>query len=129
MASTTNHNRGGRIRITDDSVVTIGTNVEVRAEHVNAVNATRIKESSDETRKGHRRHLKKLMQWWMIEYPDYFEIGTRVLSEEERNDPMKFYHTCDRDIVCMRDYVSTWFWHSWLATRERIMTKCSHTHT
>ena len=98
MASA-NRNRGGRIRVTDDSVVTIGTNVEVRAEHVNAVNATRTEKSSDETRKGHRRRLKKLMQWWMAEYPDYFEIGTRVLSEEERNDPMKFYHTCDRDIV------------------------------
>jgi hypothetical protein len=89
MAST-NRSRGGRIRVTDDSIVTIGTNVEVRAEHVNAVNATRTKESSDETQKGHCCRLKKLMQWWMAEYPDYFEIGTRVLSEEEQNDPMKF---------------------------------------
>jgi hypothetical protein len=27
------------------------------------------------------------------------EVGTRVLSAEEKADPMKFYHTCDRDIV------------------------------
>ena len=38
--------------------------------------------------------------WWMAEqYPEYFEVGTRVLSAEEKADPMKFYHTCDRDIV------------------------------
>jgi hypothetical protein len=43
--------------------------------------------------------MKKLIEWWMIEYPDYFEVGTRVLSAEEKADPMKYYHTCDRDIV------------------------------
>ena len=25
--------------------------------------------------------------------------GTRVLTEEEKADPMKFFHTCDRDII------------------------------
>jgi hypothetical protein len=35
----------------------------------------------------------------MAEYPEYFEASTRVLSVEEKADPMKFYHTCDRDIV------------------------------
>ena len=79
--------------------VTLGADVEVRAEHLSAVNATKTKESSDETRKGHRRRLKKMIGWWMTEYPGYFEVGTRVLSPEERCDPMKFFHTCDRDIV------------------------------
>jgi len=97
--SRSNNRGGGRIRVTDDSAVTIGAEVEVRAEHVAAVNATKTKESSDETRRGHRRRLKKLIQWWMVEYPDYFEVGTRVLSTEEKADPMKFYHTCDRDLV------------------------------
>ena len=35
----------------------------------------------------------------MTEYPDYFEAGTCTLSAEEKADPMKFFHTCDRDIV------------------------------
>ena len=99
MPRTTNRNRGGRIRVTDDSVVTIGTDVAVRAEHVEALNATKAKESADRTRKGHRLRLKKLIEWWMVEYPDYFEVGTRILSQEERLDPTKFYHTCNRDIV------------------------------
>jgi F0F1-type ATP synthase epsilon subunit len=42
---------GGRFRVTDDSVVTIGTDVPVRAEHIDALNATKAKESSDATRK------------------------------------------------------------------------------
>jgi hypothetical protein len=95
----TNSRGGGRIRVTDDTAAPVGAEVQVRAEHVTAVNATKTKESSDETRRGHRRRLKKLMEWWMTEYPDYFEAGTRILSAEEKADPMKFFHTCDRDIV------------------------------
>ncbi len=64
-----------------------------------ALNTTKKKESSDEMRKGHRRCLKKMILWWMREYPEYFEVGICVLSAEEKADPMKFYHTCDRDIV------------------------------
>jgi hypothetical protein len=29
----------------------------------------------------------------------YFEVGTPVLSAKEKADPMKYYHTCDHDIV------------------------------
>jgi hypothetical protein len=98
MPRPNNGGGGGRIRVTDDSAVTLGAEVEVRAEHVSAVNATKTKESFVETRRGHRRRMKKLIEWWMIEYPDYFEVGTRVLSAEEKADSMKYYHTCDRDI-------------------------------
>ncbi len=44
--SRSNNRGGGRICVTDDSAVTIGADVEVRAEHVSAVNATKTKESS-----------------------------------------------------------------------------------
>lgn len=35
----------------------------------------------------------------MMEYPDYFEVDACVLSAEEKADPMKYYHKCDRDLV------------------------------
>ena len=63
-----NRTGGGRIRVTDDTAVVLGADIEVRAEHLSAVNATKTKESLDETRKGHRRHLKKMIEWWMTEY-------------------------------------------------------------
>ena len=94
-----NDRGGGRIRVTDDTAAIIGADVQVRAEHAMALNATKSKESTPATRKGHRRRLKKLIDWWRHEYPDYFEAGTRVLSAEEKADPTKYYHTCDRDIV------------------------------
>ena len=71
-----NRGGGGRFRVTDDTAVTIGADVQVRAEHVMALNTTKKRENSDETRKGHRRRLKKRILWWMAEYPEYFEVGT-----------------------------------------------------
>ena len=62
MPRPNNGGGGGRIRVTDDSAVTLGAEVEVRAEHVSAVNATKTKGSSVETRRGHRHHMKKLIE-------------------------------------------------------------------
>ena len=90
---------GGRIRVTDDSFNTIGANVEVRGEHTSALNATKQKESATKTRNGHRNRLKILIDWWRSEYPDYFEVGTRVVPQEDRHNPMLFYHTCDCDLI------------------------------
>ncbi len=43
-----NRRGGGRFRVTDDTVATIGTDVQVRAEHITtALNATKRNDSSD----------------------------------------------------------------------------------
>ena len=42
------------------------------------MNATKTRESASETRRAHCNRLKKLIDWWMVEFPDYFEVGTRV---------------------------------------------------
>jgi murein L,D-transpeptidase YafK len=74
---------GGRIRVTDDSFTTIGAGVEVRTEHTSAVNATKMRENAVKTRNEHRNRLKKLIAWWRTEYPEYFEVGTKVLSQQD----------------------------------------------
>lgn len=127
-----NRTGGGRIRVTDDTAVVLGADIEVRAEHLSAVNATKTKESSDETRKGHRRRLKKMIEWWMTEYRDYYDVGTRALSPQEMSDPMKFFHTCDRDILydgLRVDMVTAYM----AATKKKMPTglvrRCTHLHT
>jgi hypothetical protein len=52
---------GGKFRVPDDTAVSIGADVQVRAEHVTALNTTKKKESSVEMGKGHRRCLKKMI--------------------------------------------------------------------
>ena len=86
---------GGRIRVTDDSFDTVGANVQVRDEHTSALNATKQQENARKTRNEHQNRLKCLINWWRSDYPDYFEVGTKVLSQEEMNNPMLFFHTCD----------------------------------
>ena len=89
----------GGTRLYGTAVPTIGTDVVVRAEHVNALNETKTKASQTQTRRGHRRCIKKIIEWWMKENPDYFEIGTRVLSQEQKADAMMFHFDfCDRNI-------------------------------
>ena len=95
----TSRRRGGRIRVTDDSAATTGAAIVIRNEHSTAVQNTIREELSDETRKAHRRTLRKMIDWVMQEYPYYFEHGTRLLSEEEYNDPMNFYYKSNRDLV------------------------------
>ncbi|KAL3764962.1 hypothetical protein ACHAW5_006670 [Stephanodiscus triporus] len=53
----------------------------------------------DKTRKEHRRRLRHLYTWWQHKYIDYFENGTRALSDDEMKDPVRFHHTNDRDII------------------------------
>jgi len=89
----------GRFRVTDDTFEQIAPYLEVRTEHISAVNATRTRESQVKTRKGQRCRLNILINWWRTEYPHYYEVGTRLLNEAEKNDSMKFYHNSDRDLV------------------------------
>jgi hypothetical protein len=89
----------GRIRVTDDTFATVGADVEVRNEHTSALNDTKLRENAIKTRHEHRLRLKKLIAWWGTEYKDYFAVGTKVLSQQERDDTMMHYHTCDRDII------------------------------
>ena len=90
---------GPRHYVNDGTALTIGTDVVVRAEHLNALNVTKTKSSQTQTRRGHRRRIKRIIDWWMTEYPDYYEVGTSVLSQEEKADPMRFhFEFCVRDI-------------------------------
>ena len=88
---------GGRLHVTDDSANIVGTGVEVRPKHLRALNVTKTKQNADETRRGHRRRIKRIIKWWMLEYSHYFEVGTRILSLNKKEDPMMFFHTCDRE--------------------------------
>jgi hypothetical protein len=83
----------------DVGMLTVGAEVEVQSEHLRALNVTKTKENVEETQKTHHHCIKNLIKWWMTEYPDYFEVGTHILSAEEKADPMMFYHTCDHNVI------------------------------
>jgi len=46
-----------------------------------------------------RNRIKHIIDFWRDTYPEYFEIGVRALSAEERADPDMFFHRNTEDIV------------------------------
>ena len=58
-----------------------------------------MRENAIKMRNEHCCRLNKIIAWWRMEYPDYFEVGTKVLSQQDRDDAILYYHKCDRDIV------------------------------
>ncbi|KAL7538044.1 hypothetical protein ACHAXR_008244 [Thalassiosira sp. AJA248-18] len=77
----------------------IGASIEINQEHTDDIIDTEQKSMEDKTRREYRNRIARIYKWWLKEYPDYFEEGTRVLSDDEKNDTIKFHHRNDRDII------------------------------
>jgi hypothetical protein len=86
-------------RDTNDVTPIINGGTVIDAEHAEAIQHTQAKDMEDKTRKEHRRRIRHLYTWWQHTYIDYFENGTRALSDDEMKDPVRFHHTNDRDII------------------------------
>jgi hypothetical protein len=96
------HSGGGRIRVdervVDDESPIIGANIAVDQAHVVGIVQIEQASMSDKCKKEYRNRIKHIYRWLMEKYPDYFEVGTRVLTQDERDDPVFFAHTNDRDL-------------------------------
>ena len=94
---------GGRVQVherrVDDATAVIDADIEIAEEHSEEIRQTEAKQMEDRTRKNYRNRIRHIYTWWMKNYSDYFEHGTRVLSEAERNDRVAFHHTNGRDLV------------------------------
>jgi hypothetical protein len=90
------HSDGGRIRIderiVDEESPIIGANIAVDQAHVVGIVQTKKASMSDKCRKEYRNRIKHIYRWLMEQYPDYFEVGTRILTQDECDDPV-FLHT------------------------------------
>ena len=51
------------------------------------------------SRQAHRNRLKHIYKFWSEKYVDYYNDGTYELSPEQKNDPILFHHTNDRDLI------------------------------
>lgn len=95
--------QSGRIHLhqrnADDKSQLINSNMIIMAEHAATINATTQKEIDDKTQKEYRNWIHHIYRWWMEQYPNYFENGTQVLTQEEKEHQVMFHHTNDRDII------------------------------
>ena len=118
---------GGRIRVdervVDDESPIIGANIAVDQAHVVGIVQTEQASMSDKCRKEYRNRIKHIYRWLMETYPDYFEVGTRVLTQDERDDPVFFAHTNDRDLRYAG--INVFFIKAFLSTKKvkRVLTE------
>ena len=95
---------GGRIlpstRNADDTTPILGADsVSIQADHNDAIISTENKSMDDKTRKNYRNRLNEIMDWTEEEYPEYYEIGVRELTEDELVDQVLFPHKNTRDLI------------------------------
>ena len=96
---------GGRIRVhertVDDEAELIGGAIELSAEHRNDIVETEQMDMADKTRREYRNRIKRIYMWLRnsTDYTGYFEQGTRLVTQAKKEDPVKFHHTNDRDLI------------------------------
>jgi hypothetical protein len=79
-------------RDTDDRVPTILADAVINEEHAAAVHTTESQGMKPKTRNEYRNRENHLMVFWHDKYPEYFEQGTVLLTDEEKNDPNTRFH-------------------------------------
>jgi hypothetical protein len=94
---------GGRIRPhdreTDDSVPILGANIEVQEEHSAGVRNTEQRGLDLKTKRNYRNRIRDIYTFFSTAYPDYYSVGVRELSEEERKDPDSFFWKNTHDLI------------------------------
>ena len=52
------------------------------------------------TKRNYRNRIREIYTFFKSHYPDYYRVGVRQLSEEERTDPDSFYWKNLYDLIC-----------------------------
>ena len=94
---------GGRIhpseRAFDDTTPIIGGNIEISATHHLELAETKQNETCLKTKREHRNREGHFMEFLRVNYPDYYVLGTREITEKEHRDPKYFYHKNKRTLI------------------------------
>ena len=61
-------------------------------EHASQINKTKKQELDPKMRTAHCRRLHAMMAFWEKEYPECYQAGARILTPEEVQNDMLFYH-------------------------------------
>ena len=53
----------------------------------------------DKCRKDYRNQIRQIYEYLKDEYPEYYEAGTKVLTDEEKADQRMFHHRHELDLI------------------------------
>ena len=98
-----NRRRGGRIRTADrnthDTLNLLGDNVDVDDEHQTLVRNTEKLEINVKLQNEYRNRLAHIYKFFEEKYPEYYEVGVRVLTPEEKVSIDQHWNKNDRDLI------------------------------
>jgi hypothetical protein len=95
--------RGGTHHHTDDTVPIIGHNLvvseEVNHQLSNAVHETMSQGMNHATRKDYRNRIGRMIEYLKENFAEYYQIGVRDVTVEERGDRTRFYFEKKQDLI------------------------------
>lgn len=69
-------------------------------------------------KKNYRNRICDVYTYWEEKHPSYFDVGTVVLTAENKADPDKFYHKNNRDIIY--NAINVKFFLAFLASKKKL---------
>lgn len=94
---------GGRVRPherdTNNEAPILGANVEVLEQHSSSVRETEQNDLSVKVKRDYRNRLKHMYTFWKEQYPEYYSVGVRELTEVELGDKDMFWWKNKHDVV------------------------------
>jgi hypothetical protein len=93
----------GRIRPyerdADDSAAILGASIPVQDVHSQEVWNMEQRGLDLKTKRNYRNRVREIYTFFKSHYPDYYTVGVRQLSEEERTNPDSFYWKNLHDLI------------------------------
>ena len=103
MARSSNRAQSGRVRPherdTNNEAPILGANVEVLEQHSSSVRETEQNDLSVKVKRDYRNRLKHMYTFWKEQYPEYYSVGVRELTEVELGDKDMFWWKNKHDVV------------------------------
>ena len=103
MASGSRQQSQGRLTVhdreTDSHTAILGQNVQISESHMNSILTSTRFEMKDSCRRDYRSRINRIVKWLLANYPDYHDVGVRVLTAEDLTDPTQFHHKNDCDLI------------------------------
>jgi hypothetical protein len=97
------HRASGRIRPdqrdTDDSNGILGDDVAIQEEHIASVRATEQQNKERNTKIDMRNRLDHIIKFLRDKYPEYYAVGVKEITEEDRSHSDRFYHKSTHDLI------------------------------
>ena len=121
MSHSGGSHRQGRIhphqRNADFSGNILGENLERDGSYVSNVQETEQHSIDYKTKRAHRNKIKQIYEFWKEKFPQYYDLGVRILTQEDLADTTKYWWKNKHDLVYPG--LNSWYVKAFLSTKVK----------